>query len=123
MAQVIEPLSIAVIVLSVLLMAVAGWYAWRDRLIDDRLLLLAALIELGVVVQAVVALMGMGRIADGEEKATFAAYALTLPFVPLGTAFLAIKEKSRWAMGAIGIGGMAVAVMSVRLQQIWGMYA
>lgn len=109
--------------LSVLLMAVAGWYAWRDRLIDDRLLLLAALIELGVVVQAVVALMGMGRIADGEEKATFAAYALTLPFVPLGTAFLAIKEKSRWAMGAIGIGGMAVAVMSVRLQQIWGMYA
>lgn len=116
----IVPLTVAVIALSVLLMAVAGWYAWRDRLVDDRLLLLAAVIEVGVVVQAVAALAGLGEIRDGDEKATFAAYAISLPFVPIGTIFLAIKEKSRWSMGAVGIGGMAVAVMSVRLHQIWG---
>jgi hypothetical protein len=116
---VLTPLTYAVTGLSFVLVGLAGWYAWRERLLDDWVLGLAAVVEVGLVVQLVRGLAGLGEIADGNEQATFAAYLVTLPFVPPGTAYLAIKEKSRWSMGAVAVGAFAVAVMTLRLQQIW----
>ena len=40
------------------------------------------------------------------------AYLVSLPVIPIGTALLAIKEKSRWAMGSLAVGAFAVAVMA-----------
>lgn len=117
------PLTYAVCVLSGLLLAVSGWYAARDRLVDDLVLALAALIELGLIVQAVRGIAGMSHVRDESERATFVAYLLSVPVVPVGTAFLAIKEKSRWAMVIVGVGAFAVLVMTARLQQIWGLDA
>ncbi len=116
------PLTIVLCALSVVLLAAAGWYAARDRLFDDWLLGTIALVEIGLLVQVVRGLMVMGGIADGAERATFAAYLLTLPVVPVGTAFIAIKEKSRWSMGAVAIGAVGVFVMVARLQQIWDLH-
>ncbi len=100
-----------------------GWYAARDRLLDDWLLGAALLLEVGLLVQLVRGLVVMGEIGDAGERATFAAYLLTLPVVPLGTAFLALKEKTRWAMGAVAVGAFGIFVMVARLQQIWGLHA
>lgn len=107
---------------SALLMLLAGAYAARDRLFDDLLLGLVALLEVAVLVQAYQGLTSMSAIGDPDERATFAAYVLTLPVVPLGTGFLALKEKTRWAMGALAVGAFAVAVMSIRCQQIWDLH-
>lgn len=116
------PLTVVVLVASVLLLVVAAWYAARQRLVDDRLLLVAAVVELGLVVQLVVALVHLGSVpGDSAEQATFAAYAITLPFVPPAAVFLALKEKTRWAMGVVAVGAFAVAVMTARLQQIWNL--
>jgi hypothetical protein len=104
---------------SLVLMLFAGVYAYRDRLIDDRLLAVAALVLLGTLVQLVIGLVRMSSIGDGSALATFAAYLISLPFIPLMTAYLAIKEKTRWAMGSIAVGAFAVLVMTARLQQIW----
>ncbi len=106
--------------LSAGLLAMAGWYAARDRLFDDRLLAVAAVVEVGLLVQLVTGLIGLGRIADTAQRATFVAYLLTLPVIPVGTAFLAIKEKTRWSMGTVAVGAFGVLVMVVRLRQIWG---
>src|SRR5690348_977663 len=101
----------------------AGWYAARLRLVDDRLLLVTAVLELGLLVQLVVALAHLGRVpGGGAERATFAAYAVTLPFVPPAAVFLALKEKTRWTMGVVAVGAFAAAVMTARLQQIWGLH-
>jgi hypothetical protein len=116
---VLFPLTVLVFAAASVLALAAGWYAWRDRLVDDRLLLAAALLELGLLVQLVVCLVNVGEVAGGADQATFAAYAISLPFVPPAVAFLAIKEKTRWAMGVIAAGAFAVAVMTGRLQQIW----
>ncbi len=116
-------LTYVLVGLSVVLLAGAGWYAARDRLFDDRLLAVAALVELSLLVQLVLGLAGLGRIGDPAERATFAAYVVSLPVIPVGTAFVAIKEKSRWSMGAVAVGAFAVFVMVVRLQQIWDGYA
>ncbi|MFQ6170454.1 hypothetical protein ACK8HX_02510 [Oryzobacter sp. R7] len=119
----IEPVTWTVVGLSALLFVVAVVYAWRDRLIDDRLLLLLALIELGLVVQLVVGLFGLGQVDEDTEQATFAAYLVSLPLIPVGTGLLAIKEKTRWAMGSLAVGAFAVAVMTARCLQIWTLHA
>ncbi len=118
----IAALAYVVVGLAVVLCVGAIWYAARDRLIDDRLLVVAGLLELALLVLLVGGLVGLGHITDGAEKATFVAYLVSLPVIPVGTAFLAIKEKSRWAMGSIAIGAFAVAVMAARLLQIWMSY-
>lgn len=118
----IEPLTYAVVGVAAILCVVAIWYAARDRLIDDRLLLVAGAVELGLLVLLVGGLVGLGHITDSAERATFVAYLVSLPLIPAGTAFLAIKEKSRWAMGSVAVGAFAVAVMTARLLQIWTAY-
>jgi len=115
-------LTLALSGLSVLLLLAAGWYAARDRLIDDVLLGASAVLVVGLVVQLVRGLTVMGAITDASERATFVAYLVTLPFVPVATAFLAIKEKSRWSMGALAVGAFGVFVMVVRIQQIWELH-
>jgi len=119
---VLFPLTVVVFAAALLLLAVSGWYAARSRLLDDRLLLVAAVLELGVLVQAVVALAHLGSVpGDRAETATFAAYAITLPFLPPAAIFLALKEKTRWSMGVAAVAAFAVAVMTARLQQIWNL--
>ena len=118
----IEPLTYVVVALAFLLFLAAGLLRGRDRLIDDKLLAVAALVEVGLLVMLVLGLAGLGHITDSTEKATFVAYLVSLPLIPIGTSLLTIKEKSRWAMGSMAIGAFAVAVMAVRLQQIWNAY-
>ena len=95
----IAPVSYAVVALATVLFVVAVYYAVRDKLIDDRLLAVAALVEVGLLVQLVAGLVGLGEIGDSTERATFAAYLVSLPVIPIGTVLLAIK-KSRWTMGS-----------------------
>lgn len=118
----IIPVSIGVIVLSVLWMVVAAIFALRRRLINDLLLGLAALTELGLIVLAVLAAKGFRDIDPSSEGATFLAYALSLPVVPIFASLLAIREKSRWAMGVMVVAGFTVAVMTSRIAQIWNLY-
>ncbi|MFV0463171.1 MAG: hypothetical protein ACK5MP_08270 [Nostocoides sp.] len=115
------PLTTIIVVVSVLVVVLAGLYALMDRLINDVMLLLLAVLEVGAIVQAVIALARLTGLS--QERATFAAYALTLPSLPLFAGWLAIKEKSRWAMATIAVGALAVGVMSYRMQQIWSLHA
>lgn len=105
--------------LSGVVIVLAAVYAHRDRLIDDALLGLLALLEIGVVVQLVHGLSRLADIADADERLTLLAYLVSLPIVPVGTGFLAIKEKTRWSMATIAVGAFAVGVMTLRCQQIW----
>jgi hypothetical protein len=120
---VIEPVAYAVVALATGLFVLAVVYAVRDKLIDDVVLVLAAFVELGLVIMLVAGLFGLGQIGDATERLTFAAYLVSLPVIPIGTVLLAIKEKSRWAMGSLAVGAFAVAVMAARCLQIWMSYA
>lgn len=116
LTQVLVPLSL-------LLALVAFGYAIFDRVIGNVVLGLSLLVEVGVIVQFIRGLFGIGALDDGGTKATFIAYLATLPFVLAITVWSAIKDKTRWAMASIGIGAFAVCVMTLRLQQIWDLHA
>ena len=119
----LTPLTQGLVAAAMLLTVVALAYALFDRLINDWLLALAGLVEVGVLVQLVRGLVGIGDLDTGERKATFTAYLVTVPFVLVLTLWGAIKDKTRWAMCAVAVGAFAVAVMTLRLQQIWDLHA
>ncbi|MEO6018704.1 MAG: hypothetical protein ABIP45_00455 [Knoellia sp.] len=108
---------------AMLLTLVALGYALFDKLINNVLFALIALVELGVIVQVLRGLVGIPSLEGTEPKATFTAYLVTLPFVLAITVWGAIKDKTRWAMASIAVGAFAVAVMTLRLQQIWDLHA
>lgn len=115
------PLTQVLVAAAALLTLLALAYTLFDRLVDNWLLALVAGVELGVLVQLVLGLLGIGDL-DGH-RATFAAYLVTLPFVLGITTLGAIKDKTRWAMASVAVGAFAVVVMTLRLQQIWDFYA
>ena len=113
------PLTTAVMVAVAALGLVALIYLALDRPVDDGLLLVAALVELGLLVLAVTTAVVHGRVTGTGEGATMLAYALTLPILPPIVVFIALKEKTRWAMGVVLAGAFTVGVMAYRILQIW----
>ena len=118
---VLQPLTIVVYVLSALLAVLAVHRMLRRRLIDDPIIITAAVLEVALVVQLVVGLARSGAITDGAERATFIAYLFTVLVVAPAAVFMAIKEKTRWAMGVVIGAAVVVAILVARLQQIWSL--
>jgi hypothetical protein len=117
---VVPTLSVALYVSCLALAALATWYFVADRLMDDRLLLLAAVVEVGLLVQAGIGLaQGLGR-GDDWEKVVFFAYLFSVLLVPPSAAILAIKEKTRSGMALMLLAAGVIAVFVARLGQIWG---
>lgn len=113
------PLTTVVIVAVGVLGVQALAYLIIDRLVDDALLLVTAVVELGLLALAVVSVFVQGRVSGTGEGATMLAYALTLPMLPPVVVFIALKEKTRWAMGVVIAGAFTVGVMTYRILQIW----
>lgn len=79
-----------------------------------------ALVELGLIVQLVVSivLVILGQRAQ-SDTVEFFAYLVVALMVPVGAAFWALIERTRWATVVLGVGALTVAVMLVRMQQLW----
>ena len=79
-----------------------------------------AVVELGLVIQLVVSivLVLMGQRAQ-SDTVEFFAYLVVALMVPVGAVFWALIERSRWATVVLGVGALTVAVMLVRMQQLW----
>ncbi|WP_295695638.1 hypothetical protein [Lapillicoccus sp.] len=116
-------LSAVVIVVCVLFGLLAAVYAVRDRILDDRLLLVLGVLEVLLLVQAVVGVVLGARANRDFEAPVFYAYLLTVPFIAPFAGFLAIKDKSRWAMGVVVGSAFVVGIFIGRLNQIWTPHA
>jgi hypothetical protein len=79
-----------------------------------------AFIQLGLVVQLICSII---LVAGGARAKTdtveFFAYLLVALIVPLGAAFWALIERTRWSTFVLGVGSLTVAIMLVRMHQIW----
>ncbi len=115
-----DPLQTTLIVLSLLLAAAATVYVVLDRPTGPLLLAGLALLEAGLLVQAVVGIVQLARgDGDGVNGLVFVGYLLgTLLFVP-AAAWWALGERSRAGTAALIVVGLVVPVMILRLQQIW----
>ncbi|HET8601712.1 MAG TPA: hypothetical protein VFL99_15395 [Segeticoccus sp.] len=115
----LTPLTVLVFAVDAVLALLAAWYLWRDRLIDDRMLLVAGVLELALIAQLVVGLVLLGTAHRDVSGAIFVPYLFAVLIVAPFTCFLAIKEKSRWGMGLVLLGAFVVAILVGRLEQVW----
>jgi hypothetical protein len=115
----VDGLAITLIVVALLVAGFGGIMAILDR--PPRLVQLAglAIVEVVLVVQAAVA---MAKVFTGDrpdQLATFIGYLLTAILIPPLAALVGWSERTRWGSTIVAIAGAIVAVMVVRLQQVW----
>ena len=76
--------------------------------------------ELAALVQVLVAIVQAVRGERPNEAATFIGYALTSLLVPPVGAVWALSDKTKWGTAAAGISSLVLAVLTVRMRQVWG---
>ncbi|KUJ66619.1 hypothetical protein ACZ90_34990 [Streptomyces albus subsp. albus] len=112
------------ILLAVTALVLAGWCgyaAYRDQPTKDWHFIGMAVVSVLGLVQLVV---GIVQLARGEKPdqgtAIFVAYLLGAALaVPIG-AFMSLAERTRWGSATVSAAAVVLAVLEVRLFDIWG---
>ena len=115
----IQGLAIGILSAGLLLGAWTGLQAWRRRPTTEAQMVGAIVVEAALLTQTVIAIV---QLIGGEplpEPITFVAYSLgiLLP-LPLGF-YLARIERTRWGSLSLCFTAVVVAVMTLRLTQLW----
>ncbi|MGH4025720.1 MAG: hypothetical protein ACRDRV_14185 [Pseudonocardiaceae bacterium] len=117
----IGTLATAVIVAGLVLAAGTALLAMLNRRIGRVVLGAVAVMEVLVLAQlvAAVVLLFTGH-RPASSTVEFVGYQLaTLLVLPAGVAW-SVSDRSRWAVGVLTVAALAVAVMTVRMNQLWG---
>lgn len=117
----LTPLTVALAVASLVLAAWCGWAAWRDQPTKDWHFIGMAVVTLLALVQLVVGIVALAR---GQEAAdgtvVFVSYlAGVVACVPV-VGLLSLTERTKWGSLTVVAGAVVLAVLQVRLYDIWG---
>jgi hypothetical protein len=78
------------------------------------------IVQFGLVVQLIFSIIVVAGGARAKtDTVEFFAYLLVALIVPLGAAFWALIERTRWSTFVLGVGALTVSVMLARMHQIW----
>ena len=100
----------------------SGWAAiraLRDKPVIFIQLIGGAVIEVGILIQMIVAgilLTGSHSIAD---SLTFWGYLITALLLLPGAAVWAIAERTKWSSVVLLVAALAIAAMQLRVVQLW----
>jgi len=117
----VDALTWATAVAALLLAAWCGWAAYRDQSTKDWHFIGMGVVTLLALVQLVIGIVQLARGEKPEQGTTiFVAYLLgAFACVPV-TAFMSLAERTRWGSVTVAAGGIVLAVLQVRLYDIWG---
>jgi hypothetical protein len=87
-----------------------SWWSVGSALLTEAMLLIQLVWSI-VIVSA-------GSSAKGDTIEFFG-YILTALLVPAGAVVWAVFERTKWSTMVIGLASLTVAVMAVRMWQIW----
>ncbi|TDD75039.1 hypothetical protein [Actinomadura rubrisoli] len=112
-------LATVIIVVALLAAAHSLVSALRDRAMGTPHLVALGVLEVLLIAQAVVGIVKVAGDQGPESPATFIGYLLAILLVPAAGAGWGMLERSRYGPGVIVVACLAVAVMIVRMNQIW----
>ncbi|WP_131743391.1 hypothetical protein [Actinomadura roseirufa] len=112
-------LATVIIVVALLAAGHALVTALRDRAMGTGHLVVLGVLEALLVAQAVTGFVKLAGDEGPEHPATFVGYLLGVLLIPAAGAGWGVLERSRWGPGVLVVACLAVAVMIVRLNQIW----
>jgi hypothetical protein len=116
---VFEPLTWALVALSLAAMVFAIVLAALDKRINWTLLAILAVVEAGMLAQLVVGIVQLAGTDRDVSGVFFVGYLIGgLIVLPLG-ALWALAEASRWGAGALAFACLVIPVVEQRLYVIW----
>jgi hypothetical protein len=79
-----------------------------------------AVVLLGLIGQLIVSIfLVTGGATAAIDTVEYFAYLLVAIMVPIGAGFWGLVERNRWSTIILGLASLTVAVMLVRMHQIW----
>ncbi|GAA2444108.1 hypothetical protein GCM10010388_36840 [Streptomyces mauvecolor] len=117
----LDALTVAVAAAALALAAWCGFAAYRDQPTKDWHFIGMAVVTVLALAQLVVGLVQLGRGEKPEQGvAIFLAY-LAGAFAAVPAAgFLSLSERTKWGSVTVSAGAVVLAVLEVRLYDIWG---
>lgn len=117
----LDALTLATAVAALLLAAWCGWAAHRDEPTKDWHFIGMAVVTLLALVQLVVGIVQLARGEEADQGTTvFVAYLLGAFACVPAAGFMSLAERSRWGSVTVAASGVVLAVLEVRLHDIWG---
>ncbi len=114
-----EPLTWALVALSLAAMVFAIVLAARDKRINWTLLAVLGVIEVGLLAQLVVGIVQLAGTDRDVSAPFFLGYLIgSLIVLPVG-ALWALAESSRWGAGALAVACLVIPIIELRLYEIW----
>lgn len=117
----LDALTLATGVAALSLAAWCGWAARRDEPTKDWHFIGMAVVTLLTLIQLVVGIVQLARGGEAAQGTTvFVAYLLGAFACVPAAAFLSLAERTRWGSVTVAASGFVLAVLEVRLHDIWG---
>ena len=118
----LTPLTVAVAVAALLLGVWCALTAGRNQPVKDWHYAGIAGVTLLTLVQLVigVARMAGGERAAGDSTTVFVAYLVSVAACLPLVAIVALGERSRWGSATVAAGALLLAVLQLRLHDVWG---
>ncbi|MFF3564345.1 hypothetical protein ACFYXS_30300 [Streptomyces sp. NPDC002574] len=117
----LDVLTIVVSATALLLAAWCGFAAFRDQPTKDWHFIGMAVVAVLALVQLVI---GVVKVSTGEKPVDgttiFFAYLVGAACTVPAAAFMSLTERTRWGSAIVAAGGLILAVLEVRLYDIWG---
>ncbi|MFH8345447.1 hypothetical protein [Streptomyces sp. NPDC018045] len=117
----IDALTVTLGVTALALAAWCGFAAYRDEPTKDWHFIGMAVVCLLGVVQLVVGLVQLGSGGTPRDgTAIFVAYLIGATACVPATGLMSLSERTRWGSATVAAGAVVLAVLEVRLFDIWG---
>jgi hypothetical protein len=114
-------LALMITAAALLLAAWCGWAAYRDSATKDWHFAGMAVVTLAALAQLAVSVAQLGR---GERPAhglaVFLPYLIGAVCAIPAAAVMSLAERTRWGSAIVAAGGLILAVLELRLHEIWG---
>ncbi|WP_129310165.1 hypothetical protein [Streptomyces sp. L2] len=117
----LNALTLVTGVAALLLAAWCGWAAYRDQPTKDWHLIGMAVVSVLALVQLGFGIVQLARGEKPDQSTTiFVAYLLGAFACVPAAGFMSLAERTRWGSVTAAAGGVVLAVLEVRLFDIWG---
>ncbi|CCK31401.1 integral membrane protein [Streptomyces davaonensis JCM 4913] len=117
----LDALTLVTGVAALLLAAWCGFAAYRDEPTKDWHFIGMAVVTLLALVQLVVGIVQLARGEEPDQGTTiFVAYLLGAAACIPAAGFMSLAERTKWGSITVAAGAVVLAVLEVRLYDIWG---
>lgn len=119
-----DTVAYGIAILATVVAAWAGWHMFRQQPVGNPLFYGVTLVELALIALLIGGVIALSSTSRDVEGGLFVSYLITLVVIPPAAVLWGIAEKSRWGTGVLVVALLTVAVLCIRLLDIWkGTYA